>query len=121
MNKQTPGPWEINDTNGAGDLFIAPTSDEFGNSLAIAIISSGALSRSVEEVFANARLITAACTLLDRTARALGVDAVELCGMDLEGLIREAGWTMQHGYGHRCLENALATIPEAADADKAGG
>ena len=57
MTEITPGPWHIEDTNDAGDLYIAAADGH-----PIAIVRSGMFGETPTE--ANARLIAAAPDLL---------------------------------------------------------
>ena len=99
MNDQTPGP--LIGENGGRHLT--------GSGRDVARIFG--LFESAE-AWATAGLLLHAYNLLDRTARALNVDAVDLCGVDLEGLILIAIGVYR---GHVDRSALRSVIPEALD------
>lgn len=78
MSEHTPGPWEVNDTNRSGDLFIGLAGEV--NSFCIAVMQTPFPGipgcDSAEVVAANARLIAASPDLLAACEAAMRIEAL---------------------------------------------
>ncbi len=118
-NRQTPGPLQLVGSPRLGFTLHALLPHDMGQSDALATVKSPAL----DSTQANARLLAAAYTALDKAGRELGIDAATLAeGIDLAALVRlaheirgqcEDGYLREHARWLCVPERAaLANLPK---------